>query len=511
MTYPRSVARFRPIRGVANDPPAWEVGPDFYTDALNFLFRDGRARRIGGARDVYATVQDDVRNLLNVRISANNYWVYHGTDKSYAVEGSTHTDITHASTLTAQADAHKWTSGLLNGLPFANNGLDEPMAWDGNTANKFVTLTGWTANDVCEAMIAHRFHLFALAPTESGTYYPHRIRWSGAAQPGAMPNVWTPAATNEAGFADLAAFGGPLIKAETLLDQLAIYARSATWVGQYIEGRTYQFRPAFSTTGILTRHGVADVGRGRHLVVTDGDIILTDLVDRQSICKGRMADYVFRQMNTDYYESTFVLHDRAANATLVAFPTGDADTCDRGVVYSHDFDSWEPVELPDVSCGAVGIVSDTTGSQAWNDDSDTWDSDNTLWNEATFSLANEVLVVGEPGTPAMTQLDTSDAVAIDATLTKQDMALGDPDRVKLVRAVHVDVADGYGTLYVRVGARNSQSDSITWSAEVTLTEPEKIANTFARGKYISVQIRSEDSWEPEISGFGIDHDLRGYH
>jgi hypothetical protein len=55
------------------------------------------------------------------------------------------------------------------------------------------------------------------------------------------------------------------------------------------------------------------------------------------------------------------------------------------------------------------------------------------------------------------------------------------------------------------------SGSITWSNEVTLTEPEQIVNLFAQGRYISVEIRSQGVELWRISGFDIEAEVRGYH
>ena len=69
MSYPKKLWRSRPVRGLALDVPASEVGDEFYTGGSNFNCRDGFAQRQGGSRAVYA--QNDVNpvfHLLNVQI-----------------------------------------------------------------------------------------------------------------------------------------------------------------------------------------------------------------------------------------------------------------------------------------------------------------------------------------------------------------------------------------------------------------------------------------------------------
>jgi hypothetical protein len=54
-------------------------------------------------------------------------------------------------------------------------------------------------------------------------------------------------------------------------------------------------------------------------------------------------------------------------------------------------------------------------------------------------------------------------------------------------------------------------DSTAWSPEVELTSPDQIVNTFAQGRYISVELRSEAASTWTVTGIEIEAELRGYH
>jgi hypothetical protein len=51
---------------------------------------------------------------------------------------------------------------------------------------------------------------------------------------------------------------------------------------------------------------------------------------------------------------------------------------------------------------------------------------------------------------------------------------------------------------------------IDWTAEQALTEPAQIVNTFAQGRYISVEIRASSPLVWQISGLDIEYEPRGY-
>jgi hypothetical protein len=88
--------------------------------------------------------------------------------------------------------------------------------------------------------------------------------------------------------------------------------------------------------------------------------------------------------------------------------------------------------------------------------------------------------------------------------------MGQPERFKFVRRVHIRKADNAGNLYVRVGSRHSTDAAITWDAERTLAEGESYINTSVLGRFISLGIRSQDDDEWAVSGADLEYEERGY-
>ena len=63
---------------------------------------------------------------------------------------------------------------------------------------------------------------------------------------------------------------------------------------------------------------------------------------------------------------------------------------------------------------------------------------------------------------------------------------------------------------MRVGARMTPTDDITWYAEQQLDEPNQIVNVFATGRYISVEWRSDGVERWRVTGVDPEFELRGY-
>lgn len=511
MSYPKKLAQFRPSRGLVSsvDTPAYEVGPDFWTDLRNVHCREGFASRVLGHRAAYGTLPVNVWHMLNARRGSTNYWLMFGDEDVHALETLNSDDVTPAGGLTPVAQPWQWSTALLGGVPCFSNGLDVPHYWAGNPAAPFEPLPGWPEGMSCKTLAAFRYHLFALDIDGPDGAFEDLVMWSDAAEPGAVPQTWTPAADNEAGSAPISDTPGPVLMGLPLRGSFLIYKRSSVYAATYVQDpeQVFAIAPLFSASGVLTRHGACDIN-GEHFVVTDGDVIRTDGTNRRSVAKGRVQKRLFSQLDQDYYENLFVTFNRAQGEVWVCFPEAGNQRCTKALVYDVAADAFGERDLPEATCAAVGIVNDEAQSEDWDDDAGDWDDDTSYWNAQNFSFATESLLIGFETTAQ--QQDTDDAQAVPALLAKYDMDLGDAARVKFVRRVHVRKDTGAGPLEVRLGARFATDEDIRWTNPRTLNEGEQTVNLQARGRYLSVEIRSAGAQTWRVSGFDIEFEPRGY-
>lgn len=508
MSYPKKLLNLKPVRGVVYDTPAHEVGPEFYTSCRNVHFRNGFAERVMGSRSVYGTLPTAALRVLNARIDTSNFWLVMGEDEVHALEGSSTYDLTPTGGLTTAANPWEWSGGLLNGVPVLNNSKDAPMYWDGSPSSELAPLTDWPAGTVCRQVVPFRYHLVALDIDGPGGRFEGLVKWSDAAEPGTIPSSWTPSASNEAGDAELADQPGPILTAVPLRDSLLIYKRNAVYSMDYVGGvEVFAFRTLFTSMGALAPRAVCEAD-GKHFVVTERDIVQTDGTTVTSLAAGRMREYLFNQLDQTHYRNLFVVFYRARNEVWVCFPETGNELCTKALVYNTATDSFGERSLPGVTHATIGIVSDTTPSDVWDADSEAWDLDFSVWNAVSFSLASPGLVTA--GGTVMTLQDTTDSTAVEASVGKYDLTMDAPERIKFVRRVHL-LTQNPGGLLVRVGARMSPTEAIRWSPEVTLPDGSQIINTFAQGRYISVEVRSTGTEPWVITGINLEVELRGYH
>lgn len=519
------IDRFTIAKGVAADLPPWVVGPDYFTAGQNLRFGPF-AERAPGYAAVYATPQTQIRRAINAQIGGVNYWVYHGKANSYAVAGAVHTNVTRAAALTSHNESNRWTDALFNGLPLANNALDEPMYWDGNTANDFVNLPGWVAGDVAYSLRAWGNFILAIGLTTAGGAFPSLVKWSSAAAAGSMPSSWTPAATNEAGNSNRAADSeGGLIDGAPLGYGFVLYKERNAYLMSYLQRSTFVFdvQPLPVNRGVLSRNCIARY-KGRHFLVTgDGDIGLTDGLTFESVADKRVRALLFNQLDQTNYRATFVVPYPRRDQIWVCFPSSGATFCNRALIWDAINNTWSPEQLlPDVSCGALGFVSDTAPDETWDADTATWDSDSSVWDSVAYSSARQSLVLGKPNDVTPTQslfLEqdrglTANGAAFDSLVGKYGMDFGEPGRVKLARRVYLDVDASAGTqLLIRLGAQQEARGSVQWSPEQTYTigGGRDYVDLFARGRFISLEARSTASAAWRLPSFGIEYDFVGMH
>ncbi len=517
MSYPKQTLSLRPTRGFISDTPAHEVGPEYWTAAQNVIFRDGFATRISGFRDAYATAlgianPTQLMHGLNCEFAGINYWILLEKDgTAWAIEGDNATQIDDL-LLQAVNNPFQFSSALLNGLPIISNSTDEPVYWAGGN---LVTLPDWTATESAEFIAVFKFHVFAMNLSGPGGSFENLVKWSAAAEPGTVPASWTPAADNDAGSVELSDSPGQVLCAYPLSDALMIYKNSATYQAQYVGGQNvFSFRKVQSSSGALSSRSVCDVN-GRHFIVSDGDILLSDGTNIQSIGESRIKNFLFDQIDQTHYRNLFCTYNRGRDEVIVGFPTVGNEFCNKALVYDVSQDAFGVRDLNQAAHAPVGFVNDEVPSNTWSDRSDVWADATDIWGSSSLSAARDSLVL--IGATTLSQQDVAPGTALgiqsvlSASVGKYSMSFGEPERLKFVRRLHIRVKENSGPLLVRVGGQMTPNGPTTWSAEVAVDDTEQIVNCFAQGRYISVEARSNGNEVWKLTGLEIEAELRGYH
>ena len=486
----------RPSGGHILDIDSLEIADQYLSLAHNVHTRKGFPSRIGGRRVAYPVFGESALHLRNVQLNTFNWWLLFGSNFIKAVEGSNLHDITFPGQQTV-SDIYEWTSDSLNGIPVFSNGRDPLLYWNGDAGSPAAVMPGWPVGQVCKAVCTFRFHVFALNISNAQGVFENMIVWSDAAEPGTIPQSWTPAPDNEAGSAFCADTPGPCIKGLPLGTQLMVYKRPAGLYAVEYQGQQpdniFSVRPISRVIGALSPHCVLDLGT-QHLVVGNDDVVLTNGIAVTSIAENRIKRALASAADEAGQLNTFVVRDLAQREVWVCVPERGAQFATIAHIWDERRNTWVTRSLNNVRYATAGFVSDQTVDTTWNADEQVWNADLSTWNAGAVSIAERVLTAEET---ALYVEDTFDSVVVTSRLMRTDLTMDDDEQIKVTQRVWIEGSGpGLASVRFRLGARNSTDANvpITWGAFVSRQaggKPYEVA-----GRFISLEIvaTTEQAW-----------------
>lgn len=448
--------------GVIKDLGAHVLAPNAWSDASNIRFLDGSAYQFLGHGEVYSSPSVAPQFVMPINVAGARYWLYASAAKTYAVNNTggvtTHTDITHATPRTGIVN--QWSGTVLGGIPILNVGdaSKVPMYWDQNLANKFVDLTNWPAATYCKSLRSFKNTLIALNVTKAGVNYPHMVKWSHPADPGTLPTTWDITdATKDAGEFDLAEGQDPIVDGLGLKESFIVYKESSTHRIDYIGGAfVFGQKKVFGMSGLLNR-GCAVEFDGWHFAVTGTDVVIHDGYTAQSVLDKKSRRFLFQNIDTSYADRVFVFKNPFLNEIFVCYPSIGATSCDKAMVYNFTDKTISFRSLPNVNHAAFGPV-DNSLNGAWNQDSDPWSADLTLWNGPDYT-PNTARVLMASADVKLYMLDASasfNGVIPVAYLERRGIGMGDDEHRKMIRSVRPRIAGNNGeTVIIKIGGHDA--------------------------------------------------------
>jgi len=507
--------------GIVEDINAAEAPPEVWNAGNNVVFKNGFTRAFPGYAPAASGNLYKPQWLLPVVTPTTYYWIYGGINAAGdaggigVTDGTNHFDITPAGGIPVTTIGD-WTGGMLNGIPVINHGKGPPLYWDLTTSNPCLPLPDWPENTTCEALRPFKYHLIAMNITDASGEYPDLVLWSNAANPGAIPDSWTPAADNDAGNFAISTPAGSIIDGGAMRDQFVVYKQHSTSIMQYVAGQfVFSNRKAFVTTGILARNCWAEYG-GSHYVLTDGDLIQHDGQQVQSLIQGKMKEWLFSQIDADNYTRCCMVSSHERAELLVGFPQQGEQYLNKGLVYDVTSGSFGVVDLAQLSYLARGILSSDADDLIWEGNSKTWDQYSTAWNTRKFNPTTDTTVMSSEVNNHILLLGsgyTADGQPIPVHLNWQTKDLGSPQQLKLVKAIWLNAEVSTTTGFIRVGVQKNENDPIDWGPQIRVEQNSLgyfKADMLRTGRFISLEFTADQNSEWRFNSIDIDHELMGY-
>ena len=492
--------------GLVADQPAQELPVNAWTTADNMRFRGGCAERFGGHSEIFGTPAVTPLHVAPYQTASKRYWIHCGASAVYADDGTTSTNVTGTPPTGTASD--RWSSASLQGVLLLNNGVDVPQYWAG--ISTLAALPGWNSSWRCKSIAAFKSFAVAVNITKSGTQFPHMVKWSDAADPGAAPGSWDEAdATKLAGEQDLAETTDLIVDQLVLGDANLIYKERSIYSMRLIGGtQVFEFRRLPGNFGMLTQ-GCAAVTPKGHVVLANGDVVLVDGINEpQSIVSDRLKTWLFAsQIDSQSYSKCFVAANPSKSEAWICYPEVGQTTCTRALVWNWDSNTFGTRQLPSINHAASGLI-DYSVASAWGSDTETWAEDSTLWGQDEYTPADPRLILAsnDPGLYLADAGASFSGAPITATLERVGMAFDDPERVKLIRAVYLRVDAPKGTeLLVSVGGAMTAEEGPLFSPPATYVVGSTYkVDTFAQGRFLALRIASVGGARWRFKSLSID-------
>lgn len=498
-----------------------------WTYARNWRPRGGRLEKVGGFRYIGESVSTPPSMRVRDSVYTGRYSLPHlvncgrsnGPNQTIVTvsNGVTHTDLTGQVTWPTAADEFGYSSCTLNGVIVIHSADGVPYYF--TPGSTLTACPDWPVLERARVMRSHRSHLFALALGTDGSpdAFGSSVRWSDAADPGTIPQSWTPGPTTEAGQRELSGAPGDIQDGLTLRDAFIIYKTGACFVLNYTGGRfIYSSRILFDSVGALGKNCIATI-RGHHIVVSDGDIVRHDGNTADSIVDGRVRKWFFNQvddLNRQYLSAKYYPD---LNEVWIGVP--DANTADMHLAMIYDLarnrwgvrDFGEPETHPTIF--VAGSLLESTTPQDWTDPGP-WADDPDTWAAGERTFGGNMLGFQQGGRYMGFDLETT-INSGGATLQRQGLDLGYPEQDKTVVAIYprADAPQATPIVKARVGFQSRDGGPVTWGSEFPqdLSETEGKLDQFVTGKLIAVELSVDADTNPglTIDGFGIEFHVAG--
>lgn len=470
---------------------------------------------------------DDIYHMIPWSTSTGYNWFWASLTDIYLWNGSTHTEVTRDDgasppvTVDYTADAdEQWTSCVLGEVVFMNNPNDLPQYYDSSYgAFKNMPNTGgagtWPANLRCKALRAYKQYLVALNLSEGATLEPQNIRWSDSADPGSVPTWDITDATTDAGENTLSETDGDVVDGLTLGDTFIIYKQDSVWGMQLVGGQfVMRFYKIFGDRGLLTQNCVADVN-GAHFCVGEDDVYMHNGSQPRSVVSNKIRRTLFQQIDDDYIDRCYVTADYRNREALFCYVLAGsgATVPNRAMVYNWESDECTFRDLPGSAHIGFGQLDDDLTPDSWDEDAETWESDNSEWGTvAGKPTQNRLLIPDTTGQTFYAEGRTNQDGGSNylAFCEKLGITGGDRVSIKHVYRLIPDI-EGAGTVSISIGGELAPGSGYLWSSPKTFTIGTSTWVDFkgVAGRSLAVRFESTSDNEWAINSYTLEGQISG--
>jgi len=523
-----------PIRGLGSLGVITDVDPfnlpiNAFTRAKNVRFTEGKVTRGPVFRDVSGTLAYSPKLAYGITALTgfDSVLLVDNTFDIYEFANGTSTLRFNSSLSASNA---KVTATTLADVEYCNRPDTTPVARTPSATN-FTALANWPSGYKATSLRSFGDFLLALGTVEANNVaFPNRVRFSDPVLANTVPSTWDETdLTNSAGFNDLVQMKTPIVDGATLGPNFLVYSQDQVWLMEFVGGTfIFNFRKVFDDAGVISQNCITEVD-GKHYVFDRDDIYITDGNSRQSICDGRVRDYIFSGLDNSKPEACFVLHNTTLEEVYFCYHSGDdmavftdGDACNRAAVYNYKEDTWSFQDLPNVVSGSSAnvnsVVTYAAATQTYANVGGSYHDQESPFGQHPLFLSKAGGGVAAHKLYGVDLVDTGSlSQAVDTAVSKPFLLerVGlDLDELglslagyKVINRVYpqVSTTNSNGTFNFTFGAANTPNATPNYGLNVSFNSlVDYKVDTRMAGRYLSYKLTSDTTKDFALSGMDVD-------
>jgi len=507
--------------GVNTDVAPWSLPEPDFSDGNNFRMVSGEVVSFGGY-ELWSESGQTLHNgfTMPVEAASGRYWMVGHRNGVVAFDGAQWVDISSDQAYNMPVNSELlWAGCLLGRIPIVSNPLHVPEYW--NTVSlgqplqplNFSPGVTWAeAHKSARVFRSHKSFLFALNLQEGANEQPDSYRWSHPADINGLPFTWDENDTSAvAGIAALGGDGGSIIDGRSLRDAFAIYSENAIDIldstgDQYVWRR----RELSSSTGLMATSALVEV-KGKHFFLADGDIVMNDGHNLQSLVHNRIRKRLTAYMSTDFYSRSFVVRNETYKEIWFCVPEDGAEYPNTAYIYNWRDNSWAIRDIPEVASADYGYYSKTViVGESWDDWAGEWDEGIGVWNMDTETpLSNAVVgVTNDPDNILLLEPNVS-VEDVETVIERTDLALEGHSQITALSRVYPQMR-GPGPVKIEFGSQDMAGGPVRWKPPVTfIPGVNRKVDIRTTGELLAWRMSSKGTSSWSLSGMLLEYSLDG--
>lgn len=521
--------------GIIKDIAPAELMPPAWSNGRNVKFRNGKIVRGTGHELIFGPVGaplgfGSMRWHMFAFDPSNAFWMYSDPTKVYATDGANFAEITRlAGVYTAQPFQPYWDGMVASGIPVITNGIDKPQSWSPvGLGTKLIDLPNWPVNVAARIIRNYKSFYVALNITKVGVNYPHLIKWSHPAAPGAVPSSWDETdPTKLAGERELPdEFPGQILDALELRDALIAYKTNSVWGIQYIGGnQIFRTFPILKNIGILAGRCVTSIREGRsHCFASVDDLVVFDGQNTESVLDARWKKFIENNLESTTSINAQVIALPKNKEVYYCFPETGQTLPTLALVWNWQENTITCKDIPsNVTSFALGPLAGTI-SQIWDTDTQVWDADASVWDSVNFRTNFfELTSLNTVRFFALDRGNQQNGFDFNAFIERTQCAITGQDRLtgaykadqgvrKLVGRIWIKASGAPFNVWCGGQETTTEGTPVTWSADspkVFTPGVDKYVDFEVNTPLVAIKFESTANAEWTIEGYDMEVALLG--